>query len=258
MRFLLLLALLICGWPAWGQQVNLYCATGTGFTTWQPASSTNPCPITGSFTDATLALSQTPVAPGTATATKGVLLGGQYDSTQKTLTDGQQAAYSMSARGALLVATGADTFTVAGGGSAGTAATGVMSVQGIASMTPIQNVSLPSTTLGGMAPTPATQSAVQSCTVLKSSAGQLYSLSAAIGATTGYIMVFNATAAPGDGAVTPAWPPIRVVSDGTSGWASYSFPYPLTLGTGITVCFSSTGPFTKTASATAILSGQIQ
>lgn len=116
----------------------------------------------------------------------------------------------------------------------------------------------PSATLGGLAPTPSTTSAVVSCTVLKASAGQLYSLNVAIGATTGYVMIFNATSAPIDGAVTPAWTPIRVVSDGTSGWASYSWGNtPLTLGTGITVCFSSTGPFTKTASSTAVITGQI-
>ena len=42
----------------------------------------------------------TPIAAATATATKGILLGGQYDSTQKTLTNGQQGAVSLSPRGA--------------------------------------------------------------------------------------------------------------------------------------------------------------
>ena len=58
----------------------------------------------------------TPIAPNTATATKGILLGGQFDSTQKTLTNGQQAGVSLSSRGAVYVATGADTFTVTGSG----------------------------------------------------------------------------------------------------------------------------------------------
>lgn len=54
----------------------------------------------------------TPIAPNTATATKGILIGGQYDSTQKTLTNGQQGGVSLSARGAVMVAVGADGFTV--------------------------------------------------------------------------------------------------------------------------------------------------
>lgn len=53
-----------------------------------------------------------PIAAATATATKSIVIGGQFDTTQKTLTNGQQAAVSLSARGAVFVATGADTFNV--------------------------------------------------------------------------------------------------------------------------------------------------
>lgn len=82
-----------------------------------------------------LVASQTPVAAGAATATKGLLLGGQFDTTQKTLTNGQQAAFSASARGALFVATGADTFTVTGAGGTFpvTAASGAFASGSIAS-----------------------------------------------------------------------------------------------------------------------------
>lgn len=55
---------------------------------------------------------QAPIAAATATATKSVVIGGQYDSTQKTLTDGQQGAVSLSARGAVIVASGADAINV--------------------------------------------------------------------------------------------------------------------------------------------------
>lgn len=72
--------------------------------------------VAGTFTPSATSANFTPVAPATATATKGTLLGIQYDSTQKTLTDGQQAAVSASARGAIFVATGADAFTVTGAG----------------------------------------------------------------------------------------------------------------------------------------------
>ncbi len=67
---------------------------------------------TGASTSANQLLTHTPITPGTATATKGELLGYQYNSTQATFTDGQQGTVQGSARGALYVATGADTFNV--------------------------------------------------------------------------------------------------------------------------------------------------
>lgn len=79
----------------------------------------------------------TPIAPNTATATKGILLGGQYDSTQKTLTNGQQGAVSLSPRGAVYVAAGAEALVVGGAGTAGSASGGVLTVQGSASGTAI-------------------------------------------------------------------------------------------------------------------------
>lgn len=68
----------------------------------------------GTFTPSSSSPEFTPVAPATATATVGVLNGCQYDSTQKTLTNGQQAAVSCSPRGAFFVAPGADGFAVTG------------------------------------------------------------------------------------------------------------------------------------------------
>lgn len=101
--------------------------------------------------------------------------------------------------------------------------------------------------------------AAESCRVLKASAGNLYGLRVSIAAVTGYVMVFDATSAPSDGAVTTlAIPAVRVVSDGTSGWYADDFSPPMRMATGITVCFSSTGPFSKTASATAAIAGQVQ
>jgi hypothetical protein len=55
---------------------------------------------------------QTPVAPNTATATKGLLIGGQFNTTQETLSNGQQGQVALSSRGAVMVSTGADTFNV--------------------------------------------------------------------------------------------------------------------------------------------------
>jgi hypothetical protein len=60
---------------------------------------------------------QTPVAPNTATATKGILIGGQFNTTQETLTNGQQGGVALSARGAQFVAVGADGFAVTNAGT---------------------------------------------------------------------------------------------------------------------------------------------
>lgn len=68
--------------------------------------------VSGSFIPSGSSPEFAPVAPGTATATVSVLNGCQYNSTQETLTNGQQAATSCSARGAFIVAPGADNFAV--------------------------------------------------------------------------------------------------------------------------------------------------
>jgi hypothetical protein len=86
----------------------------------------------------------------------------------------------------------------------------------------------------------------------------LYSLSVKIGATSGYVMVFNATAIPANGAVTPlwCWP---VSSDGTKGAVAAQWEAPIRATTspvGIVAAFSTTGCDTLTASATAKFMGQ--
>lgn len=96
--------------------------------------------------------------------------------------------------------------------------------------------------------------AAESSHILKSSAGTIYSLTVTTGATAGYVLVFNATSAPSDGSVTPS--DCVSVSAGASTGITWSPP--LSLSTGITVVFSSSGCFTKTASATAFFSGQVQ
>lgn len=59
----------------------------------------------------------TPITPATATATKGILLGGQYNSTQATFTNGQQGSVQLSARGAIMVNPGAESFPVTNAGT---------------------------------------------------------------------------------------------------------------------------------------------
>lgn len=81
------------------------------------------------------------------------------------------------------------------------------------------------------------------------------SLYVTTGAVAGYLMTFNATSAPIDGAVTP----VECVYVPANSTASLDFgdttePYV----TGLTAVFSTTGCFTKTASATAFFKGRMQ
>jgi hypothetical protein len=84
-------------------------------------STTNPLPTTASVIadmgtmesyTSRLLTSATNIAPGAATATTSLVTGGRYNATQKTLTDGQEASWAMSARGSLMVSSGAETFNV--------------------------------------------------------------------------------------------------------------------------------------------------
>lgn len=104
---------------------------------------------------------------------------------------------------------------------------------------------------------PVSSTATEGTHVLKGSAGNLFSLTVTIGAVSGWAMVFDATTAPADGSVTPKY--CRYIkSDGTGGATSLGWVDPLSFTTGISVAFSSTGCFTKTASSTAFFTGQVQ
>ena len=100
--------------------------------------------------------------------------------------------------------------------------------------------------------------ATEASKVLKSSAGNLYTVSVTIGATSGYLMLFDAIAEPANGSVTPKWwwP---VTSNGTYGGSAVSWSPgpPLRFTTGITAVFSSTGPFTKTGLTSGQFTGQV-
>lgn len=92
--------------------------------------------------------------------------------------------------------------------------------------------------------------------VLKASAGNLYDAYVTTGATAGYLMIFDAVSAPADGTVRPVECVVVPANSTTSIWVAGSPPEAYT--TGITMVFSSTGCFTKTASATAFLHGRAQ
>ena len=85
----------------------------------------------------------------------------------------------------------------------------------------------------------------------------LYSMTVTIGATSGYLLIFDAATAPADGAVTPKYC-YPVTSSGTNGSASATWLNGALFTTGVVAVFSTTGCFSKTGSATAFFSAQVR
>lgn len=104
--------------------------------------------------------------------------------------------------------------------------------------------------------TPVVSTSAKSSHVLKNAAGTLYSLYVTP-TSAGLLMVFNATSAPGDGAVTPI-ECVDVAANTTTGITFAGIP-PEAFSTGITAVFSSgTNCFSKTASAVAFFKALVQ
>lgn len=83
--------------------------------------------------------------------------------------------------------------------------------------------------------------------VLKASAGQLVQLSIFNSkASAQFVLLINATSLPANGAVTLLYPPIPIAA---ATLLVLDLPAPLVASTGIVVCNSSTGSFTKTLGA---------
>jgi hypothetical protein len=104
--------------------------------------------------------------------------------------------------------------------------------------------------------TSVTSTTLEANHVIKASAGALYSFEvqadATLSAAAWWVMIYNATSAPADGAVTPA--KCYQIPAGSPG-ANFAFPAPISFSTGIVIGVSTTGCFTKTASAHAFISG---
>jgi hypothetical protein len=100
-----------------------------------------------------------------------------------------------------------------------------------------------------------TSLSAEACHVFTTIAAKLFSYQVSTGASAGYIMVFDAAVAPADGAVTPSMPSVQIAASSTF---SFSPTNPALFGSGVVICFSTTGPFTKTASATAMIGAQVQ
>jgi hypothetical protein len=107
-----------------------------------------------------------------------------------------------------------------------------------------------------MAPSATLGVTTQSCTVacastIVSGAHSLYGISASA-TVTGTIFVYDATSCSANGTVTPKKAYAYTVANAPLGISWDGMP--LINTTGIAVCFSSTGPYTATASTTAFLS----
>lgn len=217
-----------------------------------------------------------PVSNGTAQA-GSLLIGGVFNSTLPTLTNGQQSAAQFTSRGALEVelwATGSPLSVAGTNADAVTAASanwlgvrgenyafngstwdrtrtieGASANTGLLATVPTPNTS----TNAGI--TPVVSSALEGSHVIKASAGNFYRGSIITTSVAGWFMVFNATSAPADGAVTPVMcSPVpangRVEIDHST--------IPDVFSTGVTFVFSSTDCFTKTISNTARFEGSVK
>lgn len=107
--------------------------------------------------------------------------------------------------------------------------------------------------------TSTTSAALAANAVIKASAGNLYSFQVSADATLSgaawWIMIYNAAAAPADGAVTPL--KCYAMATNTAVFSA-AFSTPIAFSTGITIGVSTTGCFTKTASTHAFISGDAQ
>jgi hypothetical protein len=98
---------------------------------------------------------------------------------------------------------------------------------------------------------PAEAAAAAGSLVVKAAPCDLYDVNAVAGASAGFVMLFDAVAAPADGTVTP----VRVWPLAANAGLQVGFHKPLQMKVGCVLVFSTTGPFTKTVSATAFLGG---
>lgn len=96
---------LLCHGPVYAQAPVIPCEPIVGGGC-QLVDSTHPLHVTGTTTDTTGALTQAPVAPAAATATKSDLIGAQTTTAAVNPTNGQQGALSSDTNNNLLVSAG--------------------------------------------------------------------------------------------------------------------------------------------------------
>jgi len=211
-------------------------------------------------------------ASATTNSGNPVKVGAVFMTTAPVYTDGQFGDLQMTARGMLATAIG---FSGTGGTFAAGLADNVASVAASATVNALKVLSrntisdgtnwypMPGSATGvnivdaptgsaGQALATTANAAVGASLVLKASAGNLYGFNIVTGASAGYLMIFDATSAPADGAVTPK----RCIAIAANTSIDRTFGKPIRFTSGITLVFSTTGPYTKTASATAFLAGE--
>ena len=211
------------------------------------------------------------------------LTGGQYNSTPLVLTDQQEAALQLDAAGnlkttATIVAGDIEIGAVELKNSTTDTRANVLaaSTAAQATDTPLVVALHPSSpvpagtnnigdvdVLTNVLPTPSAaagvgianvfSAALETGHVIKASAGNLYGFTGTTTSVAGYFLIFNSTTVPAAGAVTP----IEAFFCGAFGSVSREWARPLVCATGISIGFSSAvTPFTKTDSATAMISAQ--
>lgn len=265
---------------------------------WVPTSATNPMPVSGSFTPSGNTAVIGPTADGSPATTAPVLVAGTTDGTgtgtigvvQVTSTgaitvagpvaDGSPATSAPVLIGGTVDGSASGNVGVAKIDAAGLAynaitnwggtALGAMANYGTspgAVLVPGVNAFITNTIAVTNAPsaastsglTPTTSAALAANTVIKASAGNLYSFEVAadstLSAAAWWIMIYNATSAPGDGAVTPL--KCYAMPLGTTTFSA-AFPTPVAFSTGIVIGVSTNGCFTKAASTHAFISGDAQ
>jgi hypothetical protein len=192
-----------------------------------------------------------------------------YNTSPPTLVSGQASWLQCDANGNLLTTTGGGggstsvtqstvPWVVSGQGTAGSAAIGVITVQGITSMTPLATTTAPSAS-ASIGITPVVSATAESSHVLKAGAGNAYSAYANnFTSTAGWLVLINATSTPADGAITPL--ACALLSPNGVASINYAPGPPGVFSTGITAVVSSGATcFTKTTGViTAFISGSVQ
>jgi hypothetical protein len=225
-----------------------------------------------------LLLNNQNVASGGTDSGNPVKVGGVYNSTLPTFTTGQRGDLQITSRGAVQVQItdgSTNTYNIGSGSDAAANAVGGLNVYnrpsyyngltwdracsastscGTNNGTGTAQVAIMPLNSSAAGNAPSANSAVGSSLVVKASAGNLYGWRVVAGASAGFVLMFDAISAPADGAVTPK-DCVPVAANGTVGER-------LDIGdrytTGITIVFSTTGCFTKTASATAFIRATFQ
>lgn len=236
----------------------------------QRVSAAFPLPVTTGTGTGSQQVQGTSASGATDDGSNPIKIAAVYSNPLPTYLTGQRGAVVMSAQGALGISasdgTRLSTLNVASfvpTGGSGSLSVGLVSVFnttqptytngqfGMTQMTSKGSLasSITPSPDAGTAIVPNATAAVASALIAKASAGNLYSWSVTSGASAGYIMIFDSVTAPADGAVTPK--DVQVIAANSTFRAAYDIPQRFT--TGITIVFSTTGPFTKTASATAFI-----